>query len=454
MSKTKVIVRMHTHSLAANEPVVMISQNVVRKWKIPSQQTVQLHFGAARETVHVAAIPTRSELRMSSELIRRFGLPPQGTTLRLAYRPAARILRIGPLLGVMVPKVTQTPGRRFGIITPFCREITEACRAQGAFVYFFTPDEARSTQDTINGWSLHGNEYAARFPIPDVIYNRLPSRKLDGKPGLQEFLGTARKRWNTSVFNEKYLDKTEVFQALKNYAGAIRYLPESWSFTKASQLRTMLSKYRTVFLKPIRGSLGKGILRITRTKSGYELSSSAAGGARKLRFASLSGLIAAISGKLKTTRYQIQQGLDLITVGGRPVDFRALVQKSIGGEWKVTSIVARTAGTHRFVSNVAQGGTVGTVSQTVAKSNLTKNRSGVSTRLHRAALNIAKGIDERIPAHFGELGVDLALDRTGRVWLLEVNSKPSKNDSSLLSERKIRPSVKHLVQYARHLANL
>lgn len=405
-------------------------------------------------TVKAAATPARNELRLSPELIERFGLPSQGTTLRLYYRPAARLLRIGPLLGVMIPKVTQTPGRRFGIITPFCREITEACRTQGAFVYFFTPDDARSTQDTINGWSLHPSEYTANFPVPDVIYNRLPSRKLDGRPGLQEFLSTVKGKWNTSVFNEKYLDKTEVFQALRGYAGAVGYLPESWSFTSISQLRSMLNKYRTVFLKPVRGSLGKGILRITRAKPGYVLSSSGPEGIRKRRFSSLASLVAALSGKLKKNRYQIQQGLDLIAVGGRPVDFRALVQKTSDGVWKVTSIVARTAGSNRFVSNVAQGGTVDTVKRTVARSNLAAGRSGVSVRLRRAALSIAKGVDDRIQAHFGELGIDLAVDRSGRVWLLEVNSKPAKNDSSLLTGRRVRPSVRHLVQYARHLTSL
>jgi len=454
MSKTKVSVRMHAHPLAAEETLVYVSQNVIRRWKIPVREPVELRFGAARETVKVTAIPTRSELRLSPELMQRFGLPAQGTTLRLAYRQAARAIRIGPLLGVMIPKVTQTPGRRFGIITPFCREVTEACRTQGAFVYFFTPDNARSTRDTIDGWSLHGHEYNASFPVPDVIYNRLPSRKLDGKTGLQEFLNTAKSKWNTSVFNEKYLDKTEVFHALKGCAGVVRYLPESWPFTGAVQLKSMLGRYNSVFLKPIRGSLGKGIIRITRSKSGLTLSSSGTGGVQKRVFATLPALIKAVSGKLKKNRYQIQQGLDLITVGGRPVDFRALVQKTAGGVWKVTSIVARTAGTNRFVSNVAQGGTVGTVAQTVAKTNLAAGRTGLTARLQHAALSIAKCVDERIPAHFGELGVDLAVDRTGRVWLLEVNSKPSKNDSSLLSDQKVRPSVRHLVRYARHLTNL
>lgn len=455
MSKTKVIVRTHPQLFAASEQSVMLSDSIVKRWRIPTHQTIHLRFGSARLPVRVVAISARSEMRLSGPLAQQLGLPHQPIPLRIAYRPQSRSIKIGPLLGVMVPLITQTPGRRFGIITSFCRELTEAGRAEGAFVYFFTTDDLRSSQDKIEGWSLNGQEYRASFPVPNVIYNRLPSRKLDSKPGLQEFLRSAKAKWHTSVFNEKYLDKTEVFQALRRHGAAARYLPESHAFRGSGQLKSMLSRYRTVFLKPITGSLGKGIIRIARSPGGgYLAGSSTATGVEQQRYASMSSLLSALSGKAKSGRYLIQQGLDLISIGGRPVDFRALVQKTLTGQWSVTSTVARTAGNNRFVSNIAQGGVIGPVRSTVAKSNLAGAAKHVPGRLERAALAISKGIEATIPYHYGELGVDLAVDRGGRVWLLEVNAKPSKNDSSLLGSGKIRPSVKQLVQYARFLSNL
>jgi glutathione synthase/RimK-type ligase-like ATP-grasp enzyme len=214
----------------------------------------------------------------------------------------------------------------------------------------------------------------------------------------------------------------------------------------------MCSKYATVFLKPVRGSLGKGIIRVSRSEQGgYQALYATAGGTRRQHFPTLLKLFGSISGKMKTVRYQIQQGLQLIDVNGRPVDFRALVQKNENGDWAVTSIVARIAGTHHFVSNLARGGTLSTVREAIAKSNLPA-AGDAPARLHRAALDIAKAIDANIPAHFGELGIDLALDTSSRVWLLEVNSKPSKNDNTPLQDQKIRPSVRNMIRYARHLA--
>lgn len=458
MSNTRVHLRTHPHLHFANEKTVMLSESVIRRWKIPTSQSVVLRFGSAKHAVRVIPISSsKNELRIGSSLAYQLGLAPQGASLRLAYRPASRTLRIGPLVGVMLPRIMNVPGRRFGIITPFCRELTEACRSEGAFVYFFTPNDIRSTSEKVEGWTLTGQEYKSSFPIPDVIYNRLPSRRLDGIPELQSFLNRVKSVYGTRVFNEKYLDKTEVFGALRGYKPAVRYLPESHAYTGTAQLRKMCLRYRSVFLKPITGSLGKGIIRITRKPSGgYTVDTSSVGTTAKQSYASLDALIRALSGKLRVNRYQVQRGLELIRVGNRPVDFRALVQKDRSGKWNVTSVVARIAGNNRFVSNVAQGGTLGPVRKTVARSNLAVGRAGVLDRLKRAATAIAQGIDARIPAHFGELGVDLAVDRaSGRVWLLEVNSKPAKNDSGLLNEAQgIRPSVRLLVQYFRHLSRL
>ncbi|MNJ53594.1 Endospore coat-associated protein YheD [compost metagenome] len=72
--------------------------------------------------------------------------------------------------------------------------------------------------------------------------------------------------------------------------------------------------------------------------------------------------------------------------------------------------------------------------------------------MQKTALEIAQGIDKYIPAHFGELGIDLAVDTSGRIWLIEVNSKPSKNDNTPIGDSKIRPSVKQVIEYARYLS--
>ncbi|WJH34740.1 YheC/YheD family protein [Paenibacillus sp. CC-CFT747] len=182
---------------------------------------------------------------------------------------------------------------------------------------------------------------------------------------------------------------------------------------------------------------------------------SPSGPPREAAYPSFAKLISGLSGKLKSNKYLLQEGLDLITVKGSPVDFRALVQRNGDGQWSITSIVARIAGSQNFVSNLARGGRLSPVPEALAQSNLNGMlQKKVRAELSKGALEIAKGIETQIEAHFAELGIDLAADTRGRVLLLEINSKPSKEDNTPLApsdEPKIRPSVRRVVQYARFL---
>jgi glutathione synthase/RimK-type ligase-like ATP-grasp enzyme len=456
MSKTKVKVFTIRTSAMMDDHTVWVSQSLLRKWGIAANQSVNLRFGAFRSYVKVVPVKKPGHVRVSEQLAASMGLIG-GTSLRAVYHPSSQTLVVGPLIGVIMSRsYPDQPDRPFGNTTAFCRELVDAAKLQGAFVYFFPPEGIGTSHSTIQGWTYAGGWKQGTFPVPDVLHNRLTSRKLENLTQVQKLFKDSKSRHGTQVFNEKYLDKTEVFAALKGESALQRYLPESHAFTGYDTLKSMDAKYRTLFLKPVRGSLGKGIIRVTKTETGsYACHYSETNGTRRMIYPSLAKVYAAVSQRMKTQKFQIQQGLQIATVEGRPVDYRALVQKGLSGEWGITSIVGRIAGANHFVSNLAKGGTIAPAKTAISRSNIPASRRGKALIvLRKASLYIAKGIESTIDAHFGELGVDLALDKGGRVWLLEVNSKPSKNDNTQLTEGKMRPSVKMIVLYARHLARL
>ncbi|MNB68726.1 Endospore coat-associated protein YheD [compost metagenome] len=455
MSKLKIPVQT-VQSGILQDNAVMLGDRLIKKLKIPAHGPLLLAYGSFRQEVTVIPVPKSDSLRVSDALARRTGWSGR-RLLNASYSPGNRTLRLGPLIGVLVSRENpDRPDRPFGSITQFCLELTNACQAQGAFVYFFTPGALEGANSTISGWVYEDGWKKLRLPVADVVNNRLTTRKAENKPSVQHFLSEVKSRYGTHFFNEKFLDKNEVFDALRKDSSIQRYLPESHLLSGFAMLQKMCARYPVVFLKPVRGSLGKGILRISREEGGgYKLHSATPIGTRKVSYPSLAKLFQAVSPKLKTARFQIQQGLPLMESGRRPVDFRALVQKNGTGKWGVTSIVARTAGNHHFVSNLARGGSLSTVREAVGKSSLSPGaKESAPVQLPRAALAVAKSVEAYIPAHFGELGIDLGLDQSGRIWLLEVNSKPSKNDNTPLSGVKIRPSVKQMVQYCRYLAGL
>jgi glutathione synthase/RimK-type ligase-like ATP-grasp enzyme len=433
-----------------------IQENILRRWGISTHASINLRFGALKTVVRVMPLRKPGHIRISDALASRMGVM-NGLMLRMAYRASQATLVLGPVIGILVARVIENrPDRLFGNITAWCKEIALACQQQGAFVYFLTPGGIGSDPSSVKGWTYAGGWVKGQYPIPDVLHNRLNSRKLENLVNVQKHFRESKAKHNTQVFNEKYLNKTEVFSALSKETTAARYLPESHAVTGLATIKSMCAKHRTVFLKPVRGSLGIGIIRIKRSvEGGYVCHYSASNGTRTITYPTLARMVAALTPRLKRQRFQIQRGLVIASVDHRPLDFRALVQKGLSGTWELTSIVGRIAGPNHFVSNLAKGGTIAQARAAIARSNIPSHRkAAVLYELKQAALTIAKGIDVTIDAHFGELGIDLAVDQSGRVWLLEVNSKPSKHDHTQLSEGRIRPSVKMLVMYARHLSRL
>jgi len=451
-------IRTEIHVLTSGisqDDCMQMSASIIKRYKIPTRRPLTLEFGARRLTMVVLPLIRSSKriIRLTERTAHGMGLI-DGDILRIAYNRRTQTIRLGPVIGILLPRAGQHADRPFGNITSFCKELHRASRTYGGIVYFFTPDD--TSHEEIHGWRIVYDRFTRmHVPLPDIVYNRLTTRRLENKDSVQQFFTYVKSRHRGSIFNEKFLDKNEVFHALARNVAIHKHLPESHLLTRYEQLNTMCKRYGSVFLKPVTGSLGKGIIRVSRSKDRILCQYASLNGAIRKSYPSLSKAFSTIKSKVRGKRYLIQQGLTLITVQERPVDFRALVQKNDRNEWTITSIVGRIASNQSFVSNVARGGTMCTARAALTQSSLPDHlHTAVYKRLHKAALAIAQTLESEIPYHFAELGIDLAVDQAGRVWLLEVNSKPSKQDGTPLTDGKIRPSVKKLLQYSRFLSGM
>lgn len=143
-----------------------------------------------------------------------------------------------------------------------------------------------------------------------------------------------------------------------------------------------------------------------------------------------------------------------MTYNHRALDFRLLCNRNNQGSWKIASAVARVSGKEQFVSNIARGGELLSVDDVLLPFFNDKKAKELKHFLIELALEVAEIVGQEIHGIYGELGVDLAIDTNGHPWLIEVNTKPSKD---LDSERKnlvIRPSARGIIEYASYLANL
>lgn len=454
--------KIRTSEANTSDAELILPQNVCRQLKIPST-TLSIQFGSKVAQGKVKASSSRKETLMTPPLVQALHVPP-GVPLLLRYDAVRQRIVLGPLIGILVSRYRkENPRNPFGVFTPFLNEITDVCRRNGGVACAIRLDDVNWTNETVRGLVRRkGTWHALTLPLPQCIHNRLISRAAEKSDTVNLWIQRCKEK-QIPFFNERFLNKWHVHQALQEEAAALRYLPETMRYHGHQDLREMLRHHCTVYAKPTNGSMGRGIYRIRKREEGYKLTTATASGSSSKSYSDLMALHRALQKKIKGKSYLLQQGLELIGRNGKPTDFRVLVQKNRRGEWSVSSLVARL-GQNKVVSNIARGGSMTSAAQALRICGPKRSAPfPTRTSLKQAALHLAQLLEQTIPGHFAEFGIDLGVDVRGRIWLLEVNSKPSKAASAVQTaedeeeaeestvNRGPRPSVKRMMEYAAFL---
>ncbi len=418
--------------------------------------TLTIQFGSQTVQARVSGMEQARRSMIRPSLARALHLPT-GVPLLVRYEANQQRLVFGPYLGILVSAYNaQFPTNPFGAFTPFFNEVADTCRQRGGIVCAFRLKDVNWSTRTLRGLvRRHGAWRLATLPLPQCIYNRLVDRQRERSEAVGAWIQRCKEN-QIPLFNERFLNKWHVHTALEKEPEAASHLPKTMRYHGHQDLQSMLSEFRTLYAKPINGSMGRGIYRIRRTEAGVQLTNVGAG---TRHFSSIMSLHQYLQKRTRNTSYLLQQGLHLIGIQQRPTDFRVLVQKNRQGEWSVTSMVARV-GQNRIVSNIARGGSMITPMHALRVCGpwLSSIRPSAQT-LSSVALKLARHLEKSIAGHYAELGIDLGVDVNGRVWLLEVNSKPSKQANTVpvpagaeAPPRRIRPSVIRLHDYATYLS--
>lgn len=125
MARTKIGISIQSTSIYLDDRTVVLSENIVKIWKIPTHQPITLRFGSAKQEVKVVTAAISNSLLVSTALASKLGLH-SGAQLCLHYKQRSGTLSISPLIGVMISRVYAGSTKRpFGTITAFCKELTE-----------------------------------------------------------------------------------------------------------------------------------------------------------------------------------------------------------------------------------------------------------------------------------------------------------------------------------------
>ena len=345
-------------------------------------------------------------------------------------------IHLGPLIGIFSSGFTKIPNKPLGERSDFFSKLLSLNTMTGCIPFIFGEQHIDWDNETIHGFVFIDTEWRiSEFPFPNVVYDRLPNRRTENESGPKEVKRKFQELYTIPWYNPGFFNKWDVYERLSEDETALDFLPETYPLTSFSTIEHLLSKYRQAFIKPIHGSLGLGIYQVMYDKQEHVYYCRYKNEEQKnklQRFSSLEAMMNHVFRNRTLENLIVQQGIPLIRSDKRPVDFRVHTNKDSQGNWQVTAIAAKVAGSGSVTTHIKNGGSVKTLKELFADEKLAKE---TEQKLTTSAITLSKSIENNLDGIIAEIGFDFGLDKHGQVWMFEANSKPGR---SIFSHPKLK----------------
>lgn len=365
-------------------------------------------------------------------------------------------MEVGPILGILsIPRASTNPF--FGGQNESFAEIVTIAERMNCIAFVFSPADIDWARGAVWGYRYNVNSEPGEwerqlYPLPSIIYNRIPNRTLEKREEVSKVIDLLRQKYGSRLFNPCFLDKWQTHKILYNSNQTKGFLPAAQHLDQFRVITDMLTHFKSVFLKPTANSLGNEMVKIDKDSQGcYYFIHQTLSNQRRQGFApSFNELLRELPSITNgTNTYLVQQAIALAECEGRPFDLRLLIQKNRHGQWQKTGMAARIAGEGSITTHVFYGGRRDPARKAIICAAKTHRFSPekVEKQLNNLISLFPKTIEESVGQSFGELEMDLGIDQQGKVWFFEANSKPFRFDEKLLRAK----SLVRLIHYIKHL---
>lgn len=386
---------------------------------------------------------------VSTSLSKELLLPDQ---LQLNVFVHQGCLHLGPVVGILSAGFTKSPLRPLGKRSMMFAKYIESSKNVGAYSFIFGAHQIDWKDESILGYLYTKKGWQkVKSPFPHVLYNRLPNRKVEKLDSFQHLMKELEESHHIPTFNDRFLSKKDIIDALF-HTPCRKHLPETIASPSIQDVVSILNRHGTVFLKPINGSLGRGVFKLTYSheeKLFYARYLDENNEKRLTKYASINTFFKHTFQHRDLSNYIVQQGIPLLHNHHLPIDFRVHMNKNEHGKWVFTAAAAKMAGRGSVTTHLKDGGTIQTTKEVESHLNLPYS---INQKLKTAAQSISHELDQRLNGYMGELGYDFGIDKNGNVWLFEANSKPGRSifhhEALKGEDQKTR---EYVYLYAKHL---
>ncbi|WP_334073935.1 YheC/YheD family endospore coat-associated protein [Paenibacillus sp. A14] len=444
----------NVHFTQQPQRVVYVSGSLMKNLKLSGKKSVHLRFGGERIPAAVKPIKKPGKhLYIASGIRKGIKIPKAGGVFLRSLQEGE--VQIGPLIGVLSDGPASSATNPFGSRTGFIKQLLRQ-GSKLSYIFAFTPRDIQWDSETINGYFLNeaGHFIRKKVPLPDVVYNRLPSRRAETTTAITQLRERFIRR-RIPFFNWSFFNKSDIYRMLEKDSLVGRYVPESIMSPSPEQVKELLDRHSLVYYKPNSGSLGNGIYRLSKIqKSGYYARYRNNGRNALLRFGSFASLMRTLQARhgRSLRGYVAQQGIRLIEIDGCPIDFRFHMHKNGRNQWAVVGIGAKKAGKGSVTTHLKNGGSLLTPDQALART-FGPRSDEVLRNAKSVAITLAEAIESHHQHLIGEIGFDIGIDRDEKIWMFEANAKPGRSifkHPSLRAEG--RASVDHILEHCLYLS--
>lgn len=229
------------------------------------------------------------------------------------------------------------------------------------------------------------------------------------------------------------------------------FLPPT-SLYQPDLLGPYLDKYGTVYVKPTKTHMGKGILRVQKTAGGYDFVKERG---EPVHVPTLEELQKKLVQQCSEKNYIIQKGIDLAELNGRPYDIRVMMMRNGLGKWQYAGMLAKVAGSDSVITNVARGGGYAVTVPHALRKSLSLPEADIrkiTQQLIRLSYQVCTHFNKY--RHSAQIGVDFAVDKHGKIFVIEVNYDfPSHGLFAKLKDKTYYRTIKRLHFQYRSRAN-
>lgn len=317
--------------------------------------------------------------------------------------------------------------RNFVKPTEMAKLVAIISKFYGIDIIYLRPKDINIETDKVRGKVLIGNKWVEREvdlpPFIDISPYCFKKRNKEIIDYLRNNTFLSDNRLNT--FSKEKLQ--EKLKEDGEFAHLVIPTDRASSFEK---LVSYLEQYQKIVLKPLGGERGKGIYILSVEGDKYRL-----GFKTKEKVITNEELEQFFNESINNKRYIMQKYIASRTLQGDPFDCRVHAEKNGEGKWVSARNYIRIGIGQTVISNVNQGGGIADP-EPFLKANFGDRWEEILKRIDELAVTLPYKIEEFRKTHIMSLGMDVGIDKDGKLYIFEVNGAPStqalKSEAALL----------------------